>query len=262
MGTACAKNLSVVVEDGICYGARRMISHEMKAGVRQLRRNLVIAAVALSLTACASEDEDVTIGSRLAQPPAGTPPQTAIDAGDIAIAGQEVAHSIMDLPVVANATVPPLVRFTGVTSIVTPPIDTDPYTELLRDRLLLLTREKLRFVEHTLPPYVPPGKKGRKPPPQPVENTTNPDYEILAELRGHAAKEFYRIQVEFVDIRTNEILFNGLYRIRREASVEPPPEYAPEPAGNYEPPAPPPPPPQPDVTAPTTSDPSAGNQSL
>src|SRR3984885_1244422 len=145
-------------------------------GMRQFGRNLVIAAFALTLAACAPmEDEDSTVGSRLAQPPAGTPPQKPVDAGDIAIVGQEVAHSIMDLPVVANATVPPLVQFTGVTSIVDKPIDTEPYTQLLRDRILLLTREKLRFVEHTLPPYVPPTKKHKKAEPSPPDqNTENP----------------------------------------------------------------------------------------
>ena len=144
------------------------------------------------LAACAPVDD--SIGSHLAQPPAGTPPQKPIDAGDIAIVGQEVAHSIMDLPVIADAPIPALVQFTGVTSIIDKPVDTDPYTELLRDRLLLLTREKLRFVEHTLPPYVPPAKKGKKEKaaPQPVQNTKDPDYEILAELRGRADDGFTR----------------------------------------------------------------------
>jgi hypothetical protein len=231
-----------------------MILHQTQAGRGQWPRNLVIAAVALGLVACAPEDD--TMGSRLAQPPAGTPPQTPIDAGDIAIVGQEVAHSIMDLPVVANAAVPPLVQFTGVTSIINPPIDTDPYTQLLRDRLLLLTREKLRFVEHTLPPYVAPGKKGRKPPP--TDTSMSPDYEILAEMRGRADREFYKIQVEFVDIHTNEVLFNGLYSFRPEASVEVPREEGPEPTGDSEPPPPPPP----DVTTPTTTAPPYGNQTL
>jgi PBP1b-binding outer membrane lipoprotein LpoB len=197
---------------------------QMAARMRQFGRNSTIAAFALTLAACAPVDD--SIGSHLAQPPAGTVPQKPVDAGDIAIVGQEVAHSIMDLPAVANAPIPPLVQFTGVTSIIDKPIDTDPYTELLRDRLLLLTREKLRFVEHTLPPYVPPSKKGRsrkkETPSQPVQNTTEPDYEILAELRGHAEDEFYKIQVEFVDVHTNEVLFSGLYRIRREASDQPP----------------------------------------
>jgi len=190
--------------------------------MRKSGRNLALAVFALALAACAPVDD--SIGSRLAQPPAGTPPQKPLEAGDIAIVGQEVAHSIMDLPVIATAPIPPLVQFTGVTSIVDKPIDTDPYTELLRDRLLLLTREKLRFVEHTLPPYVPPSKKGKnkKAQTQPVQNTTEPDYEILAELRGHAGDDFYKIQVEFVDVRTNEVLFNGLYRIRKEADDQPP----------------------------------------
>jgi hypothetical protein len=227
-----------------------MISFQIMAGMRQLEgvgkigRNFTIAAFALTLVACAPVDD--SIGSRLTQPPAGTPPQKPVEAPDITIVGQEAAHSIMDLPVVADASTPPLVQFTGVTSIVDQPIDTDPYTELLRDRILLLTREKLRFVEHTLPPYVPPSKKGKKAPSQPVENTENPDYEILAELRGHAEDEFYKIQVEFVDIHTKEVLFSGLYRIRREASVEP----SPEPSGDTQ-------------AAPTRTAPAAtGNGSL
>jgi hypothetical protein len=212
---------------------------------------LTIAAFALALAACAPVDD--SIGSHLAQPPAGTPPQKPVDVGDITIVGQEVAHSIMDLPVVAGAPIPPLVQFTGVTSIIDQPIDTDPYTTLLRDRLLLLTREKLRFFERTLPPYMPPGKKGRKKeqaPSPPVQNTDNPDYEILAELRGHAEDEFYKIQVEFVDIHTNEVLFNGLYRIRKEAALEPIPNPAPEPSDNM------PPPPANDLTTPTTTEPA------
>ncbi len=233
--------------------------------VFKLGRNVVLVAIVLTLAACAPMEEvDDTTGSRLAQPPAGTPPEKPIEAGDIAIVGQEIAHSIMDLPVIANATIPPLVRFTGVTSIFVPPIDTEPYTELLRDRLLLITRLKLRFVEHTLPPYVPGKKHKQSPPPeQPVQNTTDADYQILAELRGHADAEFYRIQVEFVDLRSREILFNGLYRIRKEATDQPPPE--------PETPLPPPPEnkpadiaqpapasspvPEHDITAPTTNAP-------
>jgi len=216
-----------------------MILFQLISGTGKLGRNLTIAAVALSLAACAPVDD--SIGSRLAQPPAGAPKPKPVEAGDIAIVGQDVAHSIMDLPVVSSASVPPLVRFTGVTSIVDKPIDTDPYTELLRDRILLLTREKLRFVEHTLPPYVPPSKKKAKALPQPVQNTTEPDYEILAELRGFVKDDFYKIQVEFVDVHTNDILFNQVYRIHKEASEEPPPSPAGNPAAAPETSAPPPP---------------------
>jgi len=239
-----------------------MILIEVVAGMKKLGWKLAIAAFALTLVACAPmEDEDSIAGSRLSQPPAGTPLPKPTDAGDIAIVGQEVAHSIMDLPVIASATVPPLVQFNGVTSIIDQPIDTDPYTELLRDRLLLLTRQKLRFVEHTLPPYVPKGKK-KKAAPQPDENTSSPDYEILAELRGHADADFYRIQVQFVDIRSNEVLFDGLYRIRPEAAEEPSPESAG--SDQVAPPSPPPqntpqqtttPPPPHDLTTPTTTEP-------
>jgi hypothetical protein len=198
---------------------------------------MTLAAAAWLVTACAPEDD--SIGSHLAQPAANMPKMQTIDAGDIAIVGQEVSHSIVELPAIASASVPPLVQFTGVTSIVDKPIDTDPYTELLRDRLLLLTREKLRFVEHTLPPYVPPSGKKHKAMQQPVQNTTDPDYEILAELRGHADADFLKIQVEFVDVHTNDVLFNQLYKIRPEAggqgaemdNAAPPPPTSP-PSGN------------------------------
>lgn len=226
--------------------------------MKQLGRNLTIAVVALALAACAPMEEvDDTTGSRLAQPPAGAPREKPTDAGDIAIVGQEFAHSIMDLPVVSGTAVPPLVQFKGVTSIVVPPIDTEPYAELLRDRLLLLTREKLRFVEKTLPPYVPPTKKHKKAAQtQPVQNTENPDYEIVAELRGHGDDEFYRIQVQFVDVHSNEVLFDGLYKIRKEAEDQAPP---PQPAADA---AEPPAPSIPATEQPTTTVPSSGNGAL
>jgi hypothetical protein len=190
-------------------------------------RHVTLVVLALAMAACAPEDS--TVGSHLAQPPPNSPPREATDAGDIAIVGQDAAHSILDLPVIADASTPPLVQFTGVTSIITPPIDTDPYTELLRDRLLLLTREKLRFVERTLPPLVITSKKGhKKAPAASSEESTGPDYQVLAELRGQADAEFYRVQIQFINIHTNEILFDGLYRIRKESAMDQSPDVPPD----------------------------------
>lgn len=223
-------NLSIVAENAICYVPPRMILNQMASGLKKRGLQAAIALAVLGLAACTPVDD--TIGSRLTQPPAGTPKPKPVEAGDIAIVGQEVAHSIVELPAVSGASNPPLVQFNGVTSIIDKPIDTDPYTELLRDRLLLLTRTKLRFVEHTLPPYVPPSKK-KKAAPQPHQNTSDPDFQILAELRGHAEDEFYRIQIEFRDAHSGEVLFNQVYRIRKEAS-----DQAPVPSGNQVPPPP------------------------
>jgi hypothetical protein len=220
-------------------------------------QRIALVGTALVLAACAEPDD--TTGSRLTQPPAGSPPRTPVDEDDIAIVGQVVAHELLALPEVANAATPPIVQFTGVTSIVKGPIpvDTDPYTDLLRDRLLLLTREKLRFQERTLPQLViaPPKKSKKKQGAAPTpEVSMEPDYELLAELRGQYKDDLYRIQVQFVDIHTNEVLFDGLYRIRTEASADqssdqpvdqsgqppvdsvPPPQAIPDPN-----PAPPPP---------------------
>lgn len=241
-----------------------MTLSEIGTGTRQIGRHILIAGCALSLAACAGMnlDEDSVVGSRLSQPPQGAPLPKAEEVGDITIAGQNFAHAIMALPAVSGATVPPLVRFNGVTSIIDQPIDTEPYTELLRDRLLLLTREKLRFIEHTLPPYVPGKKHKKSEDTQPVQNISNPDFEILAELRGHATADFYRIQIEFVDAHSHEVLYNGLYHIRPEAG-----EQAPEPAANndQQPPPSAPPVPEstvPDTAQPTTTAPPSGNAAL
>jgi hypothetical protein len=186
----------------------------------KLGRKIAMVACALALAACAGEnDERDSMGSHLAQPPAGTRRPAPVDAGDIAIVGQDVAHEILQLSPVASASVPPLVRFNGVTSIINPPIDTEPYTQLLRDRLLLLTREKLRFVEHTLPPYIPGGK--RKHSEQPSSTGGDAEYEVLAEMRGQAKADSYKIQVEFVEISSGNILFNQTYRVAKEAESQP-----------------------------------------
>ena len=178
----------------------------MKLGARP-GALMAVVACALALAGCATEnDERDAMGSRLYQPPPGTKRPAPVDAGDIAIVGQDVAQAILQLPSISSATTPPLVRFNGVTSIINPPIDTAPYTQLLRDRLLLLTREKLRFVEHTLPPF-----KGH------ATDVGDAEYQVLAEIRGQEKAPTYKVQVEFVEIGSGNILFNQTYRIAKEA---------------------------------------------
>src|SRR5260221_6196216 len=177
-------------------------------------RGAALAVAALALAACAAPVDD-TIGSRLAQRQTGTVPQKPAEGGDVAIVGQEFAHSIMALPQVAEATTPLLVQFTGVTSIVVGkvPVDTDPYTDLLRDRLLLLTREKLRFVEHTLPQLVIAPKKkskSKKEATPAADVSADADYQVLADMPGNADDEDYEIQVEWLDARPGHGLISVL----------------------------------------------------
>lgn len=177
-----------------------------------LKRGAVLGVAALLLAACASTP-----------PPHAGPEidavtgQTVVQAGDIAIAGQLVAHSIMALPEVADASKPPLVRFSGVTSAVNGPVDTSAYTVLLRDRLLLLTREKLRFVERQLPPLTSHKINHNKQLPAPIDVDTNADYQITAQLRGNFDDDTYRVEIEFIDLHSSQALFSGLYSIRKEA---------------------------------------------
>jgi hypothetical protein len=144
--------------------------------------------------------------------------ETILAAGDIAIAGQLASHSIMDLPEVANATVPPLVRFVGVTSSAGAAIDTAPYTELLRDRMLLITREKLRFVERTLPPlHAHKGKHAK----DVSSDLGHADDEVTAVLGGNPGGGNYLVRIQFIDLSSGQPLFTGVYRIRPEANAEP-----------------------------------------
>jgi hypothetical protein len=181
----------------------------------------------LALAGCATEDRDDVTGSRLEQPvlAQGQKPPPPIEAGDIAIAAQLFSHDIRELPQVAALTVPQLVQFTGVTSIVRDqngqlaPIDTEPYTDLLRDRLLLGDREKLRFVERQLPAFHPHAIHKNSDVTAPIEiSSDSADYRVLAELRGHADANTFRIQMEFVDVHTGNVLLNEVYRIRQEAA--------------------------------------------
>ena len=81
-------------------------------------------------------------------------------------------------------------------------------------------------------------------------------------MRGRADAEFYKIQVQFVDLQSNEVLFNGLYRIRKEAADQPPSDQSddtqPPPDGTPQEPATPQ---VPAEEAPTTNEP-ASNGSL
>lgn len=202
-----------------------MIFSQMTGERKQQARGVLLAMGALALTGCMGAVDD-SVNSHLAQSPGATT-QTPVEAGDIAIAGQNFAHAIRALPEVVSAPKPPMVRFTGVTSVVTGkvPVDTDPYTQLLRDRLVLGCREKLRFVERELPPLViasPKKSKSKKDVPPSVATTSDPDYQVLAELRGSYDSDFYKIQMQFVDFHTGAVLFNALYRIRKE--IQPPPE--------------------------------------
>ena len=210
-------------------------------------------------------DEDNAVGSRLAQPPQGVPLPKAEEVGDITIAGQEFCprrHGLARRRRCGCAR-----RWCDSTA--SPALSTSrSIRNLTRSSCaiacFLLTREKLRFIEHTLPPYVP-GKKHKSEDKQPVQNISDPDFEILAELRGHADAEFYRIQIEFVDAHSHEVLYNGLYHIRPEASDQ---QSAQEPAASNDQVAPPPSaqPPVPESTVPDTAQPTttvpSGNTAL
>ena len=246
-----------------------MISFKRVIGLERWIQGAGLGLTVLALTACGGSN------NKPQTPPApevDASGQAIVEAGDVAIAGQLAAHSILDLPEVADATIPPLVRFTEVSNAVTGPVDTAPYTNLLRDRLLLITREKLRFVERELPPLVA-HKKHHAEAGDSGPSDTRADYQILAQLRGNFDDDTYLIRIQFVDLHGAQPLFDGLYRIHKEipdtnsgapmGQVSPPPpppasssdleSTAPNPAG-YNPPV--------DANAPAPAPPPTGSSSF
>jgi hypothetical protein len=200
-----------------------MIFSKLMRG-RSLRPVFAVMAATVMLAGCASDDVDDLTGSHMQPLPAGADnkPQPPIEAGDVAIAGQLFSHDVRALPQIASLTTPALVRFDGVTSLVMDenhqlvPVDTAPYTTLLRDRLLLGDRENLRFIERQLPPLTTTTGKHHHAETAPMESS-NAEYEVRAELRGKANAGSLRIQIEFVDLGSGAVLVNGIYRIRPEA---------------------------------------------
>jgi hypothetical protein len=183
---------------------------------RQLDRwknGVFLGAAAVTLAGCAS-----TVSMPTQPEVDAATGQTIQEAGDIVIVGQLVSHSIMDLPEISGASVPPLVQFAGVTSAINGPVDTGAYTDLLRDRILLLTREKLRFVERQLPPL---GSGHKHHGSLPLDVNTDADYRLTAVLRGNFDDDTYLVQVAFNDLRSGTVPFSGVYRIRKEAQAEP-----------------------------------------
>lgn len=199
-----------------------MISSPVKKSIHPVWYGLILV-LALALAGCGTP-VDETLGSRLTQS-ADPQAQVATNVGDIAIAGQEVAKVIRNYPDVAAAKVPPLIEFKGVTSIVNGPIpvDTEPYSVLLRDRLLVGAHEKVRYIEPQLPQLdFSSSKKGKKAATPRVVSMPDPQYQVLAELHGSYGADFYKIQIQFVDYHTGAVLFNGLYQIRPEVQAPPP----------------------------------------
>ncbi len=187
--------------------------------IGRMKHGVMVAVGALALAACATTDD--TSKSQLPQSATGQK-ETLIEADNIAIAGQYAAHAIRELPQVTNAPKPPMVQFMGVTSVIDGPVDTEPYNSLLRDRLLVGSHEQLRYIERELPPLIltaPKKIKSRKELPPPVEVSSDPDYRVQAELRGNFNDNLYKIQIQFVDAHTGEVLFDGLYHIRKEMQM-------------------------------------------
>ncbi len=193
------------------------------------------------------DDDGPPVGSHLVQPAAGQLRPKPEEAGDIAVAGSTMAQEIRTLPVILAAPKPPIIQLQGVTSIVqNGPIDTEPYSNLLRDRLNAGDDNKVHYMERQLPQ----ARHHREGSDNDLDMSA--DYQLMAELQGNARHPMLTLQVQLIDAHTNQIVFDQSYRIRQEAAS---PD-APGGAGDNTPPPPeiaPTPPPSDPTTIPTPS---------
>ena len=102
-------------------------------------------------------------------------------------------------------------------------VDTEPYTTLLRDRLLLGDREKLRFVERELPAFHPHTVHKNSEAAAPIEiDSADADYRVLAES-ARARQRQHLPHPDGVRRRHNgNVPLNEVYRIRAEAAIRAP----------------------------------------
>ena len=176
------------------------------------RRPLYLLASPLVLLTACTKPQDERLGSRLVQPPTGAPLPPPEDIGDIAVAGSNIAEAIRTLPEIVSAPKPPIIQLQAVTSIViNGPVDTEPYANLLRDRLNAGDDNKVHYMERQLPQlnHV---KRERSD----DDANMSADYNLFAELQGNARNSYLTIQVQLIDARTSQVVFDKSYHIRQE----------------------------------------------
>ncbi len=188
-----------------------------------LRNRVQVACVLLAssawlLTGC--EGEDYTLTSRLSQSGKFEQRPKPDDVGDLALAGSNIAQQIRTLPVITSAAHPPIIELQGVTSVVTNGIiDTEPYADLLRDRLNAGDDNKVRFMERQLPQTAVKHRHGAKPA---SDEDVSPDYRLFAELQGNASKPVLVLQIQLIDANSNAIVFDHSYVIQKETGSDSP----------------------------------------
>ena len=152
---------------------------------------------------------------------------TGIESQDIGAAAQKAAQSIVNLPQIAQATVPPTVIITPVVNRSASPIDTDLYTVKLRGILMQYDTGKVRFLardtswnennnEMAL------RQRGEVQQGQ-ARNAATYDYILTAELRGISGSsgkgrsEYFLVAFKLVDM--NDILvWENQYEIKKQGN--------------------------------------------
>jgi hypothetical protein len=133
--------------------------------------------------------------------------------GDLAVAGSNIAQSIRSLPEILAAAKPPIIQLQGVTSIViNGPIDTEPYADLLRDRLNAGDDNKVHYMERQLPQLHHERREKSD-----DDLSMSPDYQLFAELQGNAKKPTLTLQIQLINVHTQQVAFDHRYHISQEA---------------------------------------------
>lgn len=150
---------------------------------------------------------------------------TGIESQDIGAAAQKAAQSILNLPQIAQAAMPPTVMITPVSNHSPSLIDTELYTVKLRGILMQYSGSKVRFLARDV------GwganktevdlRKAGEVQPGPDRNAATYDYLFTAEVRGISGAnslgrtEYFLVAFKLVDF--NDVLvWENQYEVKKE----------------------------------------------
>lgn len=189
-----------------------------------LRRNATAAVAVAWLLGCAEAPQPhvkyVDAGAQ------GNVAGTGIESQDIGAAAQKAAQSIMNLPEIAQATVPPIVLVSPVMNRSATPVDTDLYTTKLRGVLMAQGGGRVRFLARDAAANINQAEQAmRNSGAVRKGNATREahtyDYILSAEVRGismaqgQRQSEYFLVAFKLIDVN-DLLLWENQYEVKKE----------------------------------------------
>jgi len=190
------------------------------------RNNLVVVGLALVVAGCATAPQPAVKYVNPGAP--GSAAGTGIESQDIGAAAQKAAVSILALPKIAQAQVPPTILITPVVNRSASPVDTDLYTVKLRGILMQYSSDKVRFLARDVGwgtnKYEEQLRKEGEVQPGQARQAATYDYILTAELRGISVasgkgrNEYFLVAFKLVDMN-DILLWEDQYEIKKQGGV-------------------------------------------